>query len=207
MSLPNQLTVLRILLTPVVITLLRFEGFYFRCASLLVFLIAALTDWYDGRMARKFGITSKWGSFLDPLADKILILSTLSAFAFYEHIPIWVVVTIASRDILITCFRLYARWKNKPVVTSASAKWKTASQMTAIHLILLYLIADAYFAQLIKPTWLRWINEENVVHTMILIVTAITIYTAIQYFIENRHHVRTMLVAFIRVFAPGNLAK
>ena len=85
MSVPNQLTVMRIILTPLVMVLLRFEGLYFRCATLALFFIAALTDWYDGKMARQLGEVSSLGKFLDPLADKILVLSTLFALAYFKY--------------------------------------------------------------------------------------------------------------------------
>ncbi len=203
MSLPTKLTILRILLTPVVVALLYFETLYFRLASLSVFLIAALTDWFDGHLARKLGYVSPLGNFLDPLADKILVLSTLFAFAFYGHIAIWMVVVIATRDFVITTLRLYADWKGQPVVTSATAKWKTASQMIAVYVIMLYLVIHAYFSGA-DPVWEAW---RGYIDIMMQFVTLITVLTAIQYLFENRHHVRSLMLACLRAFAPGNLAK
>ncbi len=200
MSLPTKLTVLRIVLTPVVVALLSVETLYFRLASLSVFVIAALTDWFDGHLARKFGYVSPLGNFLDPLADKILVLSTLFAFAIYGHIAVWMVVVIAARDLLITLLRWYADWKRQPVVTSATAKWKTASQMVAVYVIMLYLIFHSYFG----PAWEEW---QGYINIMMQCVTLITIATAIQYLVENRHHVRSLMLACLRLFAPGNLAK
>ena len=207
MTLPNLLTILRIILAPVVLALLRFEGLFFRCASLVVFVIAALTDWYDGRMARKLGRVSKLGNFLDPLADKILVLLTFFAFAWYGHVAVWMVVVIAGRDLLITALRVYAAWKRQPIVTSASAKWKTASQMAAIYLIMIYLIALEYLPRLEGPAWLLETDWARAIHLMMQAVTFITIATAVQYLVENRRHLRSLALACLRVLAPGNLAK
>ena len=165
-----------------------------------VFVIAALTDWFDGHLARKLGYVSPLGNFLDPLADKILVLSTLFAFAFYGHIAVWMVVVIATRDIIITLLRLYADWKGQPVITSVTAKWKTASQMIAVYVIMLYLILYPHLG----PSWTAL---PDYIHLMMQLVTLITVLTALQYLFENRHHVRSLMLACLRVFAPGNLAK
>ncbi len=207
MSLPTKLTILRIVLTPVVVALLYFETIYFRMASLSVFVIAALTDWFDGHLARKLGYVSPLGNFLDPLADKILVLSTLFAFAFYGHIAVWMVVVIAARDLIITLLRWYADWKRQPVITSATAKWKTASQMVAVYVIMLCLIIHSYSSDSEPQSALTWKEWQGYIDIMMQLVTLITIATAVQYLIENRHHVRSLMLACLRLFAPGNLAK
>ena len=207
MSIPNQLTLLRIALTPVVVVTLYFETLAFRVAALSVFLLAALTDWYDGRLARKLNYVSKLGNFLDPLADKILVLSTFFALACYGVVAMWMVVAITVRDVVITLLRIYADWKRQPVVTSASAKWKTASQMAAIYLILLYLIFRAALPNTAGPGWGTWGDWDSGVYVMMQVVTWITIATAVQYLVENRHHVRSLALACLRILAPGNLAK
>ena len=82
MTLPNQLTILRILLTPLFILLFISDRIFLKELSVFVFIIAALTDWYDGWIARKLGTVSRWGVFLDPLADKILTSAAFVAFAW-----------------------------------------------------------------------------------------------------------------------------
>ena len=91
MSLPNQLTILRILLTPVFVFLLFFDSMATRIGSMVIFTIAALTDWYDGYAARKTGGITMWGQFLDPLADKILVSSGFICFSILGYIPVWMV--------------------------------------------------------------------------------------------------------------------
>jgi CDP-diacylglycerol---glycerol-3-phosphate 3-phosphatidyltransferase len=84
MTLPNQLTILRIFLTPVFVALFLSENVFLKQLSVPVYIVAALTDWYDGWFARKFGYMTKWGRFLDPLADKILTSSAFIAFCVFK---------------------------------------------------------------------------------------------------------------------------
>jgi CDP-diacylglycerol--glycerol-3-phosphate 3-phosphatidyltransferase len=208
MSLPNQLTVLRIVLTPLVVFLLLVENLYCRYLSLLVFLLASLTDWYDGYIARKLGYVTKSGKFLDPLADKVLVLSIFFTLAWLDIVKAWMVAAIVGRDVLVTGLRSYAAWKRQPIVTSISAKWKTAGQLTAIYLILVYLVAQAHaLATDTSPAWLVWLKDSQVLDKMMWVVTLFTLATGIQYLFENWHHVRSLMLAFYRAFAPGNLAK
>ncbi len=208
MGLPNQLTVLRMVLTPLLVYLLAREGLSFRCYAFVVFLLASLTDWYDGYVARKLGIVTPWGKFLDPLADKILVLTMFCVFVWLGLVKAWMVVVIAGRDIIMTLLRLYGDWKRQPVVTSMSAKWKTVGQMAAIYVILIYLIVKAHaLAAGANPGWLTWLQERHVLDMMMLVVTGVTFATGIQYLIENWRLVRHLLLACFRMFAPGNLAK
>ena len=94
MTLPNQLTILRMVLTPIFIFFLLFDMYYSEQLATFVFLIASLTDWYDGYVARRYGFVSKWGKFLDPLADKVLISSALISFWILRYIQLWVVMVI-----------------------------------------------------------------------------------------------------------------
>ena len=126
MNLPNQLTILRIILTPVFVFLLFIEGSVFKYCSLIVFVLASLTDWYDGYAARKFGEITMWGQFLDPLADKILVSSGFICFSILGYTPAWMVLIIVGRDFLITGLRSYAILKGQPIHTNFFAKCKTS---------------------------------------------------------------------------------
>lgn len=105
MILPNQLTVLRIILTPVFVYLFLMDDPVLKQISLGVFILAAITDWYDGWLARKFNYITAWGKFLDPLADKILTSSAFFAFVFLGVLPLWMVIVIAARDFFVTFLR------------------------------------------------------------------------------------------------------
>ena len=130
MSIPNSLTVLRMLLTPVFVVLLFSDSVFLKQLALLTYVVAALTDWYDGWVARKYGYTSRWGRFLDPLADKILASGALFSFVALDLADAWMVWIIVIRDFLITGLRSYAEWQDRPIVTSKTAQAKTFGELS-----------------------------------------------------------------------------
>ena len=138
MNLPNQLSLLRILLTPFFILLLFIDTSLSRLGAFIVFTLASLTDWYDGYTARKFGYISTWGKFLDPLADKVLVSSGLICFSILKYIPVWMVIVIVVRDFLVTGLRSYAIFKKKPIETNKFAKAKTFTQFLTLYFIFLF---------------------------------------------------------------------
>jgi CDP-diacylglycerol--glycerol-3-phosphate 3-phosphatidyltransferase len=145
---PNQLTFLRILLTPVFLTLLFSSDPVLRQLSLVVFIIALLTDWYDGWVARRWGYITRWGKFLDPLADKVVTSAALIAFIYLDLVPPWTVWVIVVRDIAITLLRSYAEYKGKPFDTTRLAKTKTFLQFVVIYyVLLLYVGKDIEFVR------------------------------------------------------------
>ena len=186
MILPNQLTVARIVLTPVFLYLFLAENPTLKQISLVVFIIAAITDWYDGWLARKFNYITSWGKFLDPLADKILTSSAFIAFVFLEVLPLWMVLIIVFRDFLITGLRAYADYKKHFFSTSRLAKWKTFLQMVFIYYLLVIYIAGTFdtvkneyaviYSLLIDPV---------VIYYSMLAITLITFYTGIVYLYRN----------------------
>ena len=129
---PNQLTILRILLTPVFLAFLFSGSSLFRHLSLIVFFIALLTDWYDGWVARRWGYITKWGAFLDPLADKVVTSAALLSFVTLNLVPAWPIWLIVVRDFAITLLRSYSEYKGKPFDTSKFAKTKTFLQFGVI---------------------------------------------------------------------------
>jgi CDP-diacylglycerol--glycerol-3-phosphate 3-phosphatidyltransferase len=196
MTLPNQLTILRILLTPVFVWLFFAEQ---KLWATMVFIIASLTDWYDGYIARKFGYVTEWGKFLDPLADKILVLSTFISFSILGYIKLWMLITIIVRDALVTGLRTYASFRKKPIITSYWAKVKTFSQMAVIYLILLLTCADEIFA---------FDKNQNqivisVIEKTMWFVIILTVYTGLHYFIENRKQLVDFVKQFYRVFVTS----
>jgi CDP-diacylglycerol--glycerol-3-phosphate 3-phosphatidyltransferase len=201
-SLPNQLTILRIALTPVVLYTLSIDSLAGRYLTFVFFAIASLTDWYDGYVARRTGVITKWGKFLDPLADKILVLSTFFALAYKGVIAVWMVAAMAGRDVAVTGLRSYALYRRQQVATSTVAKWKTACQMTALFLMLVFLIIEKY-----DPVWLPHESSLLIIDRIVFGVTLFTVATGVQYFVENWRHLKSLALAFYRVFIPSNLAK
>jgi len=192
MALPNHLTVLRIILSPIFAALFLSENVFFKQLSLLVYVIAALTDWYDGWIARKFGRVTPWGRFMDPLADKILTSSAFISFASLGLVETWMVVTIVIRDILITLLRSYAELTNKPVKAPKAAKAKTFIQMSFIYYLLFAYVTDLTFKgvnfklSLLNPTLIYWV---------MLFVTLLTLWTGVAYLYDNWKIIKTFYVA------------
>lgn len=140
MNLPNKLTILRIILTFIFMPLLFLPGVWVKLAALLIFTFASLTDFYDGRIARKNNQITSFGKLMDPIADKILILSAFVAFVQMQLISAWMVVLIMSREIIITGVRMLAITKGKVLAAETAGKHKTVSQMVAIFAVLLFLV-------------------------------------------------------------------
>ena len=105
--------------------------------AFIVFSIASLTDFYDGKLAREGGRETAIGRFLDPLADKFLVTSALVAFVFDRLVSFWLVMPIVTRDVVITIMRIYGLYRGQQMTTSRLAKWKTAVQLFTVILLLL----------------------------------------------------------------------
>lgn len=186
LTVPNQLTILRILLTPLFVYFFIKDSADLKLTGTIIFTIAAATDWYDGYIARKFNVITRWGQFMDPLADKILISTALFTFAYLGYVYYWMIIVITGRDFIITFLRMYALKRGKSIVTSQLAKWKTFMQMIAVFVLLLYLNfpqAEIYFLAEYPPDYTNWIT------LLYLVVTIITFISGVQYLIENRGHV------------------
>ena len=137
-NLPNILTFLRILLVPilVVVLLTKFEGKEF--VGLGLFLVAALTDFLDGFIARRWGLVTRLGKLLDPAADKILTSAAFISLVELGRAPAWIVVTIVAREFAISTLRSVAASQNVVIAASWSGKLKTFSQVLAISLLIFY---------------------------------------------------------------------
>ena len=185
MNLPNVLTVGRILVTPLFIILLFYDHPYARSWALFIFVAAMLTDIFDGYYARKHNLVTDYGRFLDPLADKIMVLSALISFAVMNVIPYWMVSLIIFRDVFITGLRMAMSSKNKTMVTSKIAKRKTLSQV----LIIIFILFNIGFNSLS----ISWIGEMilfsrqyELIYYLTLLVTSFTVLTGFTYLYTNR---------------------
>jgi CDP-diacylglycerol--glycerol-3-phosphate 3-phosphatidyltransferase len=194
MVLPNQLTILRIILTPVFLFFFLFDDPTFKVISLGIFIIAALTDWYDGWLARKFNYITNWGKFWDPLADKILTSAAFIGFVILNIIPLWMILVIITRDLIITSLRAYADYKDFSFPTSYYAKWKTFLQMTFLYYLLLAYVGQSTFQFYIgdKNIFLILMNRDFIYFAM-LIITAITFHSGVTYVYKNRMLIKDLL--------------
>lgn len=187
MTLPNQLTVLRIVLTPVFVYFFFSEDRYSGEISLVVFLIAALTDWYDGWLARKFNYISAWGKFWDPIADKILTAGAFLSLVYKGVLIGWPVYIILIRDFLVTGFRAYAEYKGYTFPTSFYAKLKTLLQMVFLYYVLILFILQ-------HSDWMEEYSgvigimlNDSVLSVLLLAIMIVTVHSGVDYFWQERN--------------------
>ena len=187
MTFPNQLSILRIILAPVFLFMYLSDSVLLKQLSLLVFFIAVLTDWYDGWHARKFKSVTKMGVFLDPLADKVLTSFAFLLFFIEGIMPLWMMLVIVVRDIVMTLLRSYHEFKGNTMKTSYIAKVKTFIQMTYIFLILFLMITITFNVDGSLKTSISSFLFSEVNYYLMLLVTLITFYTGVSYFFEKKY--------------------
>lgn len=136
MNLPNRLTVSRFLITLVMLVVLFSKFRYHETVALILFVTGSLTDYYDGKIARRENLVTNFGTLMDPLADKILICTAFIAFVDRGWMPAWMVVVIVARELAITGLRLLAASQNVVLAAERYGKDKTISQVVAIIAVL-----------------------------------------------------------------------
>lgn len=140
MNLPNKLTLLRVFMIPVFLLVLFLAPEPInRYVAVIIFIVASLTDMLDGKIARKYNLVSNFGKFMDPLADKLLVMSALVSMVALEDLAAWVVIVILAREFAITGFRTLAMEANIVMAASWWGKVKTTTQMIMIPVVLLKL--------------------------------------------------------------------
>ena len=185
MNIPNILSLIRIILTPLFIILLFADFKMAKVFALLVFAIAAITDAYDGHLARKYNQITPVGKFLDPVADKILVLSAFISFAFINIIDFWMVGIIIFRDLFVTGLRFIMSSRGFEFVTSKLSKYKTAFQLTIIILTLIFISIEGLDINVFIPT-IVLIKEYKIIYILTAFTAIFTAYTGILYVFANR---------------------
>lgn len=188
MVLPNQLTIIRIILTPIFLYLFLSSNPLLIQISLGIFFVAALTDWYDGWLARKFNYITDWGKFWDPLADKILTSTAFLGFVFVGLLPLWMVLLIIIRDLVITLLRVFAESRGYNFITTYYAKWKTLLQMVFLYyLLLLYVGMNTKEVYVENKNLFALLSNQILIYFIMLVITIITVHSGITYLIKNKH--------------------
>ena len=172
MTLANKITLFRVFCIPVFIVLMYLEGTAARYGALAVFVIASLSDFLDGYIARHYNQVSNFGKFMDPLADKILVITAMILFVESGRMPGWVLALVVTREFAVSGLRLVAVEQGRVIAAAKSGKVKTASTM--VCLILMLLFGVPYSA----PDYL------GMVCSAVILLT--TIYSGVEYFIVNR---------------------
>lgn len=187
MNLANKLTISRIVLTFVFMLFLFSRGFTFKVLALATFAIASWTDFLDGFLAKRRNEVSDFGRFMDPIADKVLVLSAFLAFVEMRLIPAWIVVIIIFREFIITGLRLIALIKGEVIEAEMAGKHKTISQMVAIYVILFFIV----FKESSTSLFGFW-NENmefllrQIIFYMMLITAFLTIVSGISFLVKNK---------------------
>lgn len=190
MNLPNKLTVFRIVISFFFLIFLFISAPGAKTVALALFIIGTITDIYDGKLARKLGLTTDFGKLMDPLADKILVSSAFISFVQLDpiNIPAWMAALIVIREFSITALRFYALSKGQIIPADRKGKQKMASQSATI---LLGLIALSFkeITQILSMKWdIHWDYIIGAGMWIISFLTVIhTVVTGIYYMWDNRN--------------------
>ena len=187
-----MLTVFRILLTPIFIISLFSEYQFAHPIALAIFLIACITDTYDGYYARKYNQVTPEGKFLDPLADKILVSSAFISFAFIGIIEFWMVGLILFRDLFVTGLRMAVEHKGLSMVTSMIAKAKTTIQYIIIMFILTVMGLKGFSFGWI-PAMIEVVDQFSLIYYFTFFISLFTVLTGLTYLYDNRETIQQFI--------------
>jgi len=188
LSLPNVLTILRIILTVLFIYLFYQNGLGSRLLALIVFTLASLTDYFDGYLARKYDLITSFGKLMDPIADKFLILSAFFIFMQLQLIAAWMFIAIFAREVIVTGLRLAAVKRETVLAAEGAGKLKTVLQIVAVYLIiiltvLIQLTNDTQSFQLLMRQAFTGINY------FMLVVVIVTLWSGFLFIWNNRKEI------------------
>ena len=170
MTTASKITLLRVAFIPVFMIFMYMSGGQpglWMIASLAVFIIASLTDYIDGQIARKCNQVSDFGKFLDPLADKLLVIAAMAMFCEWDMLPAWALMIVLTREFAVTGLRLVAVGKGKVIAAGWSGKVKTASTMIGLCV------------------WMAFPGIPFVGTLVTAVIVITTVYSGIEYFIQN----------------------
>ena len=169
MNLANKITLFRIICIPVFIVLMYMDGLPMALAALAVYVLGSISDFVDGYVARKYNMITDFGKFMDPLADKMLVITAMLMFVAQGRMPAWVLALVITREFAVSGLRLIAVEGGRVIAAGKSGKVKTASTMVCNIIMLIPFFAN---------------NTIDLLCSMVILVT--TMYSGIEYFIVNR---------------------
>lgn len=187
MNIANKLTVSRIFLTLVFMGFLFLEEPLFKVLALATFILASWTDFLDGFLAKKRNEISLFGKFMDPIADKVLVIAAFLAFVEMKLIPAWIVLIIVFREFIITGLRLIALAKGEVIQAERIGKHKTISQMVSIYVILFFIIFKAYGASVFG----FWNDSfeylyKGIIFYVMVVTALLTLISGLSYLKQNK---------------------
>ncbi|MBR6413156.1 MAG: CDP-diacylglycerol--glycerol-3-phosphate 3-phosphatidyltransferase [Oscillospiraceae bacterium] len=169
MTTASKITLIRVAMIPafLIAFLLSPAHPWLKWLSLGLFILASLTDFVDGYVARKYNQISDFGKFLDPLADKLLVIAAMCVFCQWNLMPAWALIIVLTREFAVTGLRLIAVGKGRVIAAGWSGKVKTFSTMVALCIWIVFH----------EWTWLNWV--------IVLVIVLPTIYSGVEYFVKN----------------------
>lgn len=167
MNLANKLTLCRVVMIPIFLVLLYVDFSGHLLAALAVFVLASVTDFIDGQVARRCNLVTDFGKFMDPLADKLLVMSAMAWFTQVGWMPAWAFFVVIARELAVTGLRLVAVEQGRVIAAGKSGKVKTASTMVGICLMLAF-------------------PNDTLILVCVWVILLTTVYSGIEYFIQNR---------------------
>ena len=170
MNLPNKLSVARVLCIPAIVTLLYFNDPTCRLIAAGLFILGCLTDFLDGKIARSQNLVTDFGKFIDPVADKLLVLTTMIMLIHLGMMDAWIVILILCRELAVDGLRMVAVTKGMVIAAGPLGKWKTACQMVLISAMLILDLS-------IRDAW--------PITVLAGIVVVLTVVSGVDYFVRN----------------------
>jgi len=185
MNWANRLTLSRLALTVLFVAALNSSWHYARTSALIIFLIAGLTDFVDGEVARRYGIITNFGKLMDPLVDKIMMAAAFISLVPLKAVPAWAATTVVARDFLITGLRLMASTKGRVLPAERLGKQKTSWQIiTIIFFLALLAASELRFADESSTWWLRARDDAGPI--LVWITVALTVYSGLGFTWRHR---------------------
>ena len=185
MNWANRLTLSRLALTVLFVAALNSSWQYARTSALIIFLIAGLTDFVDGEVARRYGIITNFGKLMDPLVDKIMMAAAFISLVPLKAVPAWAATTVVARDFLITGLRLMATTKGRVLPAERLGKQKTSWQIiTIIFFLALLAASELRFADESSAWWLRARDDAGPI--LVWITVALTVYSGLGFTWRHR---------------------
>ena len=185
MNLPNKLSLLRICMIPFFVVFALMGAQWAQIVALLIFVIASLTDMLDGQIARKRGLVTNFGKFIDPIADKLLVMSALIVLVEQGRMPGWVCILMLAREFAISGFRLVAAGSGTVIAAGWLGKVKTVTQMVCVIALLLLTPAGE-----LKPVLGRF--GVIVANISTYVAAAMTVWSGADYIVKNFSCIKDM---------------
>jgi len=185
MNWANRLTISRLILTVLFVAMLNLNWAYARTTAFIVFLIAGLTDFVDGEIARRYGEVTNFGKLMDPLVDKIMMAAAFISLVPMGAIPAWAATTVVGREFLITGLRLMASAQGQVLPAERLGKHKTTWQIITVIFFLGLLSARELHYGNAESGWWYWARYEAG-PVLVWITVALTLYSGIRYAWRHR---------------------